>query len=291
MKKIIIFSVVFIALFTAQTKIVAQTKTIIEDTQTTPTGYIMANAQDYQNNMIRIWNINTGINKPIIIECNIDLDGGDYIYIYAVDNNNNVIYPAVVVMTGVFSWQDGLISTNLPTGKAKVVFITDNMFCGDPEGGEYYWGVESYYWVDNNYVYDSKILFGYDTEGNRISRTIVMQTPSPSPKSTIAQNRNQDQDQQDPPLTEQLTQNLQVKIYPNPTEGVLRVELTGLNDSSESHEHSVQITVINQSGLILQQKQAASSLNIIDLSAYPTGIYFLKLSIDGKVTDYKIIKK
>ena len=112
-------------------------------------GAMHATGEDYQNSMTRIWNIDAGVNKPIVFELNLDTEpNSDFVYIYAVDNNG--IEHFVTCRSGVVSME--LISTNMPTGKAKFVFITDSSFSGDPDEGEYYFGVESYYEVDNSYI-------------------------------------------------------------------------------------------------------------------------------------------
>jgi len=140
MRKIIFLTALIASLFLFQVK--AET---IEVNRTGTYGSIDACGTDYLKPMIKIWNINTGVNnKPVLIECNIDIeDAWDILYIYAVDFNGNE--HLVAVRTATVSGE--LISTNLPTGKAKVVFITTGEFWGS-----YYWGVESYYAVDNSYT-------------------------------------------------------------------------------------------------------------------------------------------
>jgi hypothetical protein len=78
---------------------------------------------------------------------------------------------------------------------------------------------------------------------------------------------------------------LQVKIFPNPTRGQLAIEITGADSEN------VQITVFSVSGELLLTKQAtASARTAVDLSAFPTGNYILVLTINGTNQQYKIVK-
>ena len=150
MKRITLLSIIFICFVVTPVKAVT---TIIEN-YTRVSGSIHACGEDYQNSTIYIWNINTEVNhKPVLIECNMDTDYSDILYIYAVDNNGNE--HLVKSLSGVY--YNEYISTNLPTGRAKVVFITNDYFCGDPAEGEYYWGIENFYEVDNSYPTHEKL--------------------------------------------------------------------------------------------------------------------------------------
>jgi YD repeat-containing protein len=126
------------------------------------------------------------------------------------------------------------------------------------------------------------ISFAYDEAGNRVSRTIVMNS---SPSNVRAVNNNADEAETPPPFVEQLSADLQVRIYPNPTKGLLQVELAGLAEDA-----AASVTVTNLNGQQIISTDAVRSVSTIDLSAYPSGTYVLRLIINGKATEYKIIK-
>ena len=144
MKKLYFLSVFFICIIT-------QVSAVPEINCTGSYGSI---SSDYENSSVYIWNINTGVNnKPVTIECNMDTDPNDIFYIYAVDNAGNDYFIASMsgLVGGVYGTMSPVfISTILPTGRAKVVFITDESLCGDPNDGGYF-GLECYYEVDNSY--------------------------------------------------------------------------------------------------------------------------------------------
>ncbi|GHV43774.1 hypothetical protein FACS1894180_3860 [Bacteroidia bacterium] len=132
-----------------------------------------------------------------------------------------------------------------------------------------------------NNAFAQSVSFGYDAAGNRVARTVVLPASSNAPRLQSGEDETPPE-----PFVEQLAQDLQVKIYPNPTKGLLQVELNGL-DSDET----AQITVFSTNGTLLLQTAATAALTPVDMSAYPAGVYVLTLTIRGKPTDYKIIKK
>jgi hypothetical protein len=75
-----------------------------------------------------------------------------------------------------------------------------------------------------------------------------------------------------------------VNIYPNPTQGWMTVSLEEGTATS--------VTIRNSLGqLLLSDKTPSTNQVELDLSSYPTGIYFLQLEVDGQVITKKIIKE
>ena len=267
MKRIIFFTAIFIWLG-------AQAKAdIIEEYCTGVFGYIYANGAEYQNSMTKIWHINTGVNdKPVLIECNIDTElGNDILYIYAVDDAGNDHF--IASKSGAFSWEDGLISTQLPTGKAKVVFITDCSFCGDPSEGEYYWGVESYYYADNSY--SDVRYYSYDNAGNRTGRTLTLLKSSAAPQAP----------QPSIALSDTISEKA-LRIYPNPTHGMVTVEIQDYTGETQA-----EFRLTNMSGQLITGRKADAGTQSFDLSRQPAGIYLLQITIKGKSVVWRIIKQ
>ena len=134
------------------------------------------------------------------------------------------------------------------------------------------------------------IAYAYDASGNRIARYIVLNAPSQAPRVYIDEEAEETEEPDEqaliPALIEQFTADLQVKIYPNPTKGILLVELAG-NGKVEN----AQITVFNQSGQQILYTGTDGALTTVNLSTFPQGMYVLRLIVGNKATDYKIIKK
>lgn len=126
-------------------------------------------------------------------------------------------------------------------------------------------------------VQAQRVTFAYDIAGNRIARTIVMQSRANAldiPQEEFS------------PFIEQ-AENRVITIFPNPTRGMLIVEISG----GESNERFRAI-LYSQQGALMQEAEAftGNSLNM-DLSAYPPGIYILLIRIGNQTKEYKIIKQ
>jgi hypothetical protein len=70
-----------------------------------------------------------------------------------------------------------------------------------------------------------------------------------------------------------------ISIYPNPTNNHLHIE---------TKSHLREITIYDISGKII--KQWDNTISPIDISDFPSGIYFMKLSMDKNITIRKVIK-
>lgn len=121
--------------------------------------------------------------------------------------------------------------------------------------------------------------YTYDANGNRISATVIYLSQAPSTT---------------PPIVEEelpLDQNnkLTINIFPNPTHGNLRVELTGATEEQLSSPNN-SIRVWDVQGKLLFSVPALGSSNTVDLSGYSNGVYIMQLFFNGKAKDYRIVK-
>ena len=123
------------------------------------------------------------------------------------------------------------------------------------------------------------ISFGYDAAGNRVSRTITLLP------SQVKQ--QQDTTEAPEPFVEILDGERQIKIYPNPTKGMLAVEITGGNT-----DDNIRLSLYSLNGTQLQSFQSAIGTTLqVDMSAYAPATYILRLRAGDKPTEYKIIKQ
>lgn len=119
------------------------------------------------------------------------------------------------------------------------------------------------------------IEYGYDACGNRISRQIVLQKT----------NKNLFIAEQQDTFSEEQLGSVQLRIYPNPTHGHLKVEIQSPGESYGS------IEVYDTQGRRIAYLPHAEYENDIDLSPQPNGIYLMRLSIGDEVSTWKILKK
>ena len=120
---------------------------------------------------------------------------------------------------------------------------------------------------------DNIIVFNYDSSGNRISRSFRL-----SEENGI----NVQIEKRIEPTEELALIDLEVKATPNPTPGLLHVEVDC--DDSELQE----ISIFDIKGLLISQKEKA--ISDFDLSGRSSGIYILVVKTSFGSTSYKIIK-
>jgi len=126
------------------------------------------------------------------------------------------------------------------------------------------------------------VNYGYDAAGNRVSRTITIPSsptkPAPAPET---------QEEEPPPViyTEMLS-DIVLKIYPNPTDGVLNVEIHNLPEGQ-----TADILLYSLSGELIKSYRGIGEYAIVDISAQPQGTYLMKIRAADYKTEWKIIKK
>jgi len=137
----------------------------------------------------------------------------------------------------------------------------------------------------------TKISFTYDDAGNMTSRKIIDFSIPPLPEQVNEDSNNSEENEDN--ITEFVDEifndklgDQDIVIYPNPTKGKLIVAIPdyefGTND---------RIDVISMQGSLLKRITPLSSSNTVSLTDYANATYILLIQIDGKVTEWKIIKQ
>jgi hypothetical protein len=133
-------------------------------------------------------------------------------------------------------------------------------------------------------VHCQTIYYGYDTNGNRTSRVLVTEQlksakinfPVTEPEK-LALTRDQKED-----ITDMESG---IRIYPNPTSGILKVEILNLPNGAKTD-----LKIYNLSGLELINRQDLPSVFELDISRLKDGIYILRIAINETGANWKIIK-
>lgn len=123
------------------------------------------------------------------------------------------------------------------------------------------------------------IEYVYDQAGNRTARRIIIKTDSPS---NVKRNPNTT----DSTLVKDVFGEQMIVIYPNPTQGMLGVEITG-----GKAEEKLTIAIFNGQGAVLATMEAKDGINYIDFTNYVNGWYILSVQTGTKRKEYKIIKQ
>lgn len=127
-----------------------------------------------------------------------------------------------------------------------------------------------------NYAGDTTYVYTYDASGNRTERVIDL-----TKSAQIVNNLSSEKDEE---ITEELT-NFNLKIYPNPTKGILKIELIG------NKEEKVRIIVYNSNGIQILNKRIPNKGSTLNLSKYAAGMYILKVLAGQNTTEWKILKE
>lgn len=125
-------------------------------------------------------------------------------------------------------------------------------------------------------TYAQHIKYTYDSAGNRKKRQ----------KEIVVQTRGALSDGEEPSVYEEELSETKVTIYPNPTKGMLKVDISGIQKFEESR-----ISLYDLTGKLLQQWAGISQSNAIDLSDRTPGMYIMQIAYNGKVSTWKIIKE
>lgn len=121
-----------------------------------------------------------------------------------------------------------------------------------------------------------RIKYTYDNAGNRLTRQ----------KEIVVQTRGALSDEEEPSVYEEELSETKVTIYPNPTRGMLKVDISGV----EKFENA-RISLYDLTGKLLQQWAGISQSNAIDLSERTPGMYIMQVAYNGKISSWKIIKE
>ncbi len=123
---------------------------------------------------------------------------------------------------------------------------------------------------------DTTFVFTYDASGNRIERVIDLTKSAQITASSSSANEEK--------LFEAELSNLDIRIYPNPTKGVLKVEIPDIGDIKPT------LVVYNLQGKQLVHKTVSNQISTINLSVHPAGMYIMKIVNGQESLDWKIIK-
>lgn len=112
------------------------------------------------------------------------------------------------------------------------------------------------------------VEYGYDACGNRVARRLVLDETDPQEE-----------------FAEEQLGAAQVRIYPNPTYGHLKVTIHCADEPQGS------IAVYDIGGDMAVAFRNIGRENDIDLSSRPGGVYLVRISLADDVSTWKIIKK
>ena len=126
------------------------------------------------------------------------------------------------------------------------------------------------------------IYYRYDASGNRTARDIVLKQSKGGDSYT---EKNNEEDQPPEVYSDQLGKN-SIRIYPNPAESHITVEIQGLEEDKGDL-----IYLYDQTGRLVLTLSAVTYNNTLDLSGLTQGIYLMVIKLKSGTTKWKIIKE
>jgi hypothetical protein len=141
--------------------------------------------------------------------------------------------------------------------------------------------------------------YTYDANGNRITASVIYLTTSLKSaeipinqvikdSTILADSVNIPRQGWDNPRVEPIN-GLDIKLYPNPTHGLLLIEVSGAGET-QALDPGNKIDVYDMNGQLVLHISPLSTYNTVNFLAKSNGNYLLKVTIMGQVKNYKIIK-
>jgi len=133
-----------------------------------------------------------------------------------------------------------------------------------------------------------RIEYTYDAAGNRLTRTIFMPSSPSQLRSAVVDIDEETEEEpipQEKVYSDRLNQT-NILIYPNPTKGILKVELT-----HTAEENPLTLQLYNMGGKVIINESNVNASIELDLSSQSTGTYLLKIISENGEKTWKIIKQ
>ncbi|MEZ5198781.1 MAG: T9SS type A sorting domain-containing protein [Bacteroidales bacterium] len=139
------------------------------------------------------------------------------------------------------------------------------------------------------YSQTNTIEFTYDNAGNRTERHVIEMK---SPENKTGEQQNEELEKV---FAEQMGEQ-EVRIYPNPTKGLLMVEIKGRKDATnlpagKSWQAGARMELYGSEGKMVYSIDKVKEKTKVDLSDMKAGTYVLKIVLDERVSSWKVVKE
>jgi len=126
------------------------------------------------------------------------------------------------------------------------------------------------------------VEYEYDASGNRTSRKVIELPAAPSaPNMAVAQ----ELPDAEPEYFVEKIARVTMKIYPNPATEKITLEISNWEDLQAG-----MFKLFSLNGQLLQEQPVHSTTTTISLAGLSKGTYILKVRINDKTEDWKVIK-
>ncbi len=126
--------------------------------------------------------------------------------------------------------------------------------------------------------------FDYDAGGKMTYRSFYLGIPSR--KTGYAENPTNPLDLNQPDLVFEEIGDFGIRLYPNPTERIVRIELN--NNVIQNSEGVIRLYTI--AGLKIRELEIEETTTDINMEHFPPGIYLVRVTVGNETKTWKIVK-
>lgn len=126
------------------------------------------------------------------------------------------------------------------------------------------------------------VQYSYDANGNRVQRWITIEKIT---KADTADSLHHDSVVKNN-ITNSKNLRKIISLYPNPTQGLLDLKITGLKDGE-----TAEFVFVSLTGQELLRKKTGLLITPIDISNFAPGTYIVNVTLGKRVETWKIIKQ
>lgn len=137
-----------------------------------------------------------------------------------------------------------------------------------------------------------RVVYQYDGAGNRTYREWITLPGSKLQSEELEEenlfesgNDNNNDKKGSSNVFEDRLNEYNIKIFPNPTKGVLKIQIEELRNIGAT------IFLFSNSGQQLVEKEYGGQNVLVDLTSFPSGVYILSIQIDEIKGEWKIVKE
>lgn len=131
----------------------------------------------------------------------------------------------------------------------------------------------------------AQATFSYDAAGNRIKAVVMSTKKAMKPQHAEPLEEDMAASVFEAPAEDALN-DASIKIYPNPTKGMLRVDIDGIDFSNGDR-----IEIYDGNGRTMNVTSNLIESNTIDLSDATNGTYIMRITLGSESTTWHIIKE
>jgi len=129
----------------------------------------------------------------------------------------------------------------------------------------------------------ARFVYSYDNNGNRYQRLYFSQKKTQDTTSTDSTAATAQVSQ---PVSQIMPNGQKITIYPNPTSGMLQIDITNFATGSKGY-----IIATDLQGRVIYKNENVNSTNKIDFTTLATGNYTVKLVLNDISKEWVIVKE